>query len=162
MIVMVFTVAINILLLAIPLYLFQISDRVLTSRSMDTLIMLTIVVVGAVLLQAFADSIRRFILMRTAVELEVQLGAPILSAAARASLHGNSKDYQTLQDLQQLRSFLTSGTLIAFLDAVRGGKVPAVTGDEGVASLEIAIKCLEAPAGSIAAPLRKGPRAVAS
>ena len=116
-IVMVFTVAINVLLLAIPLYLFQISDRVLTSRSMDTLIMLTVVVVGAVLLQAFADSIRRFILMRTAVELEVQLGAPVLSAAARASLHGSGKDYQTLQDLQQLRSFLTSGTLIAFLDA---------------------------------------------
>ncbi|HLP65902.1 MAG TPA: type I secretion system permease/ATPase, partial [Rhizobium sp.] len=116
-IVMVFTVAINVLLLAIPLYLFQISDRVLTSRSMDTLIMLTIVVIGAVLLQAFLDTIRRFILMRTAVELEVQLGSPILSAAARASLHGSGKDYQTLQDLQQLRSFLTSGTLIAFLDA---------------------------------------------
>lgn len=116
-IVMLFTVAINVLLLAIPLYLFQISDRVLTSRSMDTLVMLTIAVIGAVLLQAFMDSIRRFILMRTAVELEVQLGAPILSAAARASLHGNGKDYQILQDLQQLRSFLTSGTLIAFLDA---------------------------------------------
>ncbi len=117
LIVMVFTVAINVLLLAIPLYLFQISDRVLTSRSMDTLIMLTVAVVGAVLLQAFLDAIRRFILMRTAVELEVQLGAPILSAAARASLHGSGKDYQILQDLQQLRSFLTSGTLIAFLDA---------------------------------------------
>lgn len=116
-IVMVFTVAINVLLLAIPLYLFQISDRVLTSRSIDTLIMLTIAVIGAVLLQAFLDTIRRFILMRTAVELEVQLGSPILSAAARASLHGTGKDYQTLQDLQQLRSFLTSGTLIAFLDA---------------------------------------------
>ncbi|WP_425340545.1 type I secretion system permease/ATPase [Ciceribacter sichuanensis] len=116
-IVMLFTVAINVLLLAIPLYLFQISDRVLTSRSMDTLIMLTIAVVGAVLLQAFLDAIRRFILMRTAVELEVQLGAPILSAAARASLHGSGKDYQILQDLQQLRGFLTSGTLIAFLDA---------------------------------------------
>ncbi|WP_421399657.1 type I secretion system permease/ATPase [Agrobacterium fabrum] len=116
-VVMLFTVAINILLLAIPLYLFQISDRVLTSRSMDTLIMLTVAVLGAVLLQAFMDAIRRFILMRTAVELEVQLGAPILSAAARASLHGSGKDYQTLQDLQQLRSFLTSGTLIAFLDA---------------------------------------------
>jgi predicted dehydrogenase len=52
--------------------------------------------------------------------------------------------------------------LVAFLDAVRTGKTPAVTGDEGVSSLEIAIKCLEAPAGAIAAPLRKGPRAVAS
>ncbi|MDR9804229.1 type I secretion system permease/ATPase [Rhizobium hidalgonense] len=116
-VVMMFTIAINVLLLAIPLYLFQISDRVLTSRSIDTLVMLSIVVLGAVLLQAFMDSVRRFILMRTAVELEVQLGAPILSAAARASLHGSGKDYQTLQDLQLLRGFLTSGTLIAFLDA---------------------------------------------
>lgn len=116
-IVMVFTVAINVLVLAIPLYLFQISDRVLTSRSLDTLVMLTVVVLGAILVQAFLDSIRRFILMRTAVELEVQLGAPILSAAARASLNGSGKDYQTLQDLQQIRAFLTSGTLVAFLDA---------------------------------------------
>src|SRR6201989_3243889 len=36
--------------------------------------------------------------------------------------------------------------LIAFLDAVRSGAAPAVTGDEGVASLEIAIRCLESPA----------------
>lgn len=117
LIVMAFTLAINVLVLAIPIYLFQISDRVLTSRSIDTLVMLTIAVLGAVLLQVFMDSIRRFILMRTAVEVEVQLGAPILSAAARASLHGNGRDYQVLTDLQQLRGFLTSGTLIAFLDA---------------------------------------------
>jgi len=117
MIVMVFTLAINILVLAIPIYLFQISDRVLTSRSVDTLVMLTVAVVGAIFLQVIMDSVRRFILMRTAVELEVQLGAPILSAAARASLHGNGRDYQILSDLQQLRAFITSGTLIAFLDA---------------------------------------------
>jgi UDP-N-acetylglucosamine 3-dehydrogenase len=36
--------------------------------------------------------------------------------------------------------------LIAFIDAVRFGGVPAVTGDQGVASLEIAIRCLETPA----------------
>ncbi|AVA21613.1 PrtD family type I secretion system ABC transporter ATP-binding protein [Rhizobium sp. NXC24] len=117
LIVMIFTLAINVLVLAIPIYLFQISDRVLTSRSIDTLVMLTIAVVGAILLQVIMDSVRRFILMRTAVELEVQLGAPILSAAARASLNGNGRDYQTLADLQLLRSFLTSGTLLAFLDA---------------------------------------------
>ncbi|MDL2407356.1 type I secretion system permease/ATPase [Rhizobium calliandrae] len=117
LIVMIFTLAINVLVLAIPIYLFQISDRVLTSRSIDTLVMLTIAVIGAILLQVILDAVRRFILMRTAVELEVQLGAPILSAAARASLNGNGRDYQTLADLQQLRSFLTSGTLLAFLDA---------------------------------------------
>ena len=51
--------------------------------------------------------------------------------------------------------------LIAFLDAVRTGNVPAVTGDEGVASLEIAIRCLEQPAKPAASAARKGPRRIA-
>ena len=114
--VMVMTCAINVLILAIPIYLFQISDRVLTSRSLDTLVMLTIVIVGAVVLQAVFDAVRRFMLMRTAVEVATRLGAPVLSAAAAASLHGSGREYQTLGDLQQLRGFLVSGTLISFLD----------------------------------------------
>lgn len=116
-VVMIFTLASNVLVLAIPIYLFQISDRVLTSRSMDTLIMLTLVIVGAIVLQSMFDAIRRFILMRTAVEVAAQLGAPILSAAARASLNSNGREYQTLNDLQQVRSFLVSRTLLSFLDA---------------------------------------------
>lgn len=116
-IVMAFTVFINVLVLSLPIYLFQISDRVLTSRSLDTLSMLTLAIVGAVLLQVILDAVRRFILMRTAVEVAVQLGSPILSAAARASLNGNGRDYQVLGDLQQLRAFIVSGTLLAFLDA---------------------------------------------
>jgi ATP-binding cassette, subfamily C, bacterial len=114
--VMVLTCATNLLILAIPIYLFQISDRVLTSRSTDTLIMLTVVIAGAVILQAIFDAVRRFILMRTAVEVAAQLGTPILSAAAAASLHGSGREYQTLGDLQQLRGFIVSGTLISFLD----------------------------------------------
>ena len=114
--VMILTTGTNLLILAIPIYLFQISDRVLTSRSVDTLIMLTIVIVGAVIVQSMLDALRRFILMRSAVEVAAQLGAPILSAAAHASLRGSSKEYQTLGDLQQVRGFLVSGTLISFLD----------------------------------------------
>ena len=116
-IVMAFTLATNVLVLAIPIYLFQISDRVLTSRSIDTLVMLTLVIAGAVILQSILDAMRRFVLTRTAVEVAAQLGGPILSAAARASLAGNSKDYHVLGDLQQLRSFITSGTLLSILDA---------------------------------------------
>jgi predicted dehydrogenase len=53
--------------------------------------------------------------------------------------------------------------LIAFLKAVRSGETPAVTGDEGVASLEIATQCLETPSRPAAnsSPARKGPRRVA-
>src|SRR5262249_26799844 len=51
--------------------------------------------------------------------------------------------------------------LIAFLTAVRSDCVPGVTGDEGVASLEIATRCLETSAKPIAAPsARKGPRRI--
>lgn len=116
-VVMLFTIASNVLVLAIPIYLFQISDRVLTSRSLDTLAMLTIVIVMAVVLQSAFDALRRIILMRTAVEVAAHLGAPILSAAARAALHSNGREYQVLNDLQQVRSFLVSRTLLSFLDA---------------------------------------------
>ena len=44
----VFSLFVNILMLTLPLYLFQLSDRVLTSRSMDTLLMLSMVARHAV------------------------------------------------------------------------------------------------------------------
>ena len=47
--------------------------------------------------------------------------------------------------------------LQAFVAAIRSGNAPAVTGEEGVASLEIAIRCLESHAASAAAR-RQGPR----
>jgi UDP-N-acetylglucosamine 3-dehydrogenase len=50
--------------------------------------------------------------------------------------------------------------LVAFVNAVRRGETPAVTGEEGVASLEIAMRCLAAPAAEATAQ-RKGPRRVA-
>jgi predicted dehydrogenase len=49
--------------------------------------------------------------------------------------------------------------LISFVDAVRSGKAPAVSGEQGVASLEIATQCLASPANS--APAVKGTRRVA-
>jgi UDP-N-acetylglucosamine 3-dehydrogenase len=50
--------------------------------------------------------------------------------------------------------------LIAFLSAVRTGDVPAVSGAEGVASLAIAIRCLEQPPKPAANAARKGPRRI--
>src|SRR5262245_42863998 len=42
----VFSVFVNLLMLTMPIYLFQISDRVLTSRSLDTLVMLSLLALG--------------------------------------------------------------------------------------------------------------------
>src|SRR6201998_3133669 len=51
--------------------------------------------------------------------------------------------------------------LIAFLHAVRGGAMPAVSGDEGVACLEIAIRGVKSQARPAASTMRKGPRRIA-
>ena len=113
----IFSVAVNVLILAIPIYLFQVSDRVLTSRSLDTLVMLSIVVVGALLVHVLLDMMRRILLMRAAVRMETMLGAPVLSAAVKASHVGSNKDFQTLMDLEQLRNFISGSVMITFFDA---------------------------------------------
>jgi predicted dehydrogenase len=51
--------------------------------------------------------------------------------------------------------------LLAFVEAIRSGRAPAVTGEEGVASLEIAMRCLTARAPQSSVPQRKAPRRVA-
>jgi predicted dehydrogenase len=50
--------------------------------------------------------------------------------------------------------------LIAFVSAIRTGAPPAVTGEEGVASLEIAMRCLRDHQATVQVPPRKGPRRV--
>jgi predicted dehydrogenase len=50
--------------------------------------------------------------------------------------------------------------LLAFANAIHSGRTPAVTGEEGVASLEVAIRCLDKRAEPAAAAQRKGPRRV--
>ena len=116
----VFSFVINILVLAVPIYLFNLSDRVLTSRSLDTLVMLSVVVIGAILTNVLLDAVRRIMLMRTAVEIETALGGPVLAAAAKAAQNGSSAEFQTLADLQLIRNFVTGPVLLMLFDAPVG------------------------------------------
>ncbi|EGP07836.1 type I secretion system ATPase [Bradyrhizobiaceae bacterium SG-6C] len=113
----IFSVAVNLLVLAIPVYLFNMSDRVMTSRSTDTLVMLSMIVIVAIAAHVLMDMMRRIILMRIAVEVEAKLGGPVLSAAAKAAQNGSSREFQTLADLQHLRSFITGPVLLTMFDA---------------------------------------------
>lgn len=113
----IFSFILNLLVLAIPVYLFQVSDRVLTSSSVDTLIMLTVVVIGALAIYALLDIVRRYLLMRVAVRFETRLGGSVLSAAAKSSQFGSTREFQVLNDLQQIRNFMTGPVIIAMYDA---------------------------------------------
>jgi ATP-binding cassette, subfamily C, bacterial len=112
-----FSLVVNMLVLAVPIYLFQMSDRVLTSRSIDTLVMLSVIVMVAILAHVLLDAMRRFILMRIAVDVETKLGGPVLAAAAKAAQTGSGREFQVLADLQQIRSFLTGPVILTMLDA---------------------------------------------
>ena len=59
-----FSLALNLLMLTIPLYMLQLFDRVLTSRSEDTLMALSVAAGGAILTLAALEAVRSFVMVR--------------------------------------------------------------------------------------------------
>src|SRR3974390_2614296 len=70
----------NLLLFAPSIYLLQIYDRVLSSRSGDTLLMLTLIVALTVVVGSVLAALRRAVLNRLGAWLEDRLRPPVLSA----------------------------------------------------------------------------------
>ncbi len=109
---------INILQLTVPLYMLQVHDRVLNSRSTDTLLMLTILAIGALIVYGILEFIRALSFQAMGSALVRRLNLPVLTAAVQASVdQGLPKATQSLRDLTELRSFLTSSAVSAPLDA---------------------------------------------
>ncbi|MDQ0995845.1 ATP-binding cassette subfamily C protein [Phyllobacterium ifriqiyense] len=109
---------INILQLTVPLYMLQVHDRVLNSRSTDTLLMLTILAIGALVVFGILEFIRALSFQAMGSALVRRLNLPVLTAAVQASVdQGLPKATQSLRDLTELRSFLTSSAVSAPLDA---------------------------------------------
>src|SRR5678815_4114210 len=69
-----FSGVVNLLMLAGPLYMLQIYDRVLASRSVPTLVALSIFLVGAYAFQGLFDVIRARVVVRAAALLDRHLG----------------------------------------------------------------------------------------
>lgn len=109
---------INILQLTVPLYMLQVHDRVLNSRSTDTLLMLTILAIGALIVYGILEFIRALSFQAMGSALVRRLNLPVLTAAVQASVdQGLPKATQSLRDLTELRTFLTSSAVSAPLDA---------------------------------------------
>lgn len=112
-----FSVCINLLMLTVPLYLLQIFDRVLGSRSEETLLMLTIAAVGALAVLAALEAVRSLVFVRLAARLDSELSGHLLSADIAANVCGFRDDAQGLFDLTKLRGFITSPNVFVFFDA---------------------------------------------
>jgi PrtD family type I secretion system ABC transporter len=115
---MAFSLAINLLLLASPLYMMQVFDRVLASRSGDTLVMLTLIATLAIAVLTLLDAIRSQILVRIGGWLDDRLGPSVFSGALKAALRSDpARAAQGLRDLGTMRGFLTGPAILPLLDA---------------------------------------------
>jgi ATP-binding cassette subfamily C exporter for protease/lipase len=113
-----FSAIINLLALVPSLYMLQVYDRVLSSRNEITLLMLTLLMLGAYLFSSGLDLIRSFVLVRIGARFDMQLNRRLYSAAFEQNLkQAGANAGQALTDLTTLRQFLTGNALFAFFDA---------------------------------------------
>lgn len=114
----VFSAIINLLMLVPSLYMLQVYDRVLPSRNEVTLLMLTLIMLGAYVFMSALEFVRSFVLIRVGARLDEKLNKRVYTAAFEQSLRqGGGNAGQSLQDLTNLRQFLTGNALFAFFDA---------------------------------------------
>lgn len=115
--VVVFSMTINILMLAPTIYMMQVSDRVMTSRNMTTLAMLSILAIGMFAVMGALEWARSRVMVRLGVRLDRRLGAKLLSLSHRFEVEKTGDGRRLLADLTQLRTFLTGYAIFALLDA---------------------------------------------
>ncbi len=116
--VLIFSFFINLLLFVSPLYMLQIYDRVLSSRSIETLIALTVLAGVLILVYALMEMLRSRVFVRLGEEFDEALAAPVFDAVHKASVaQPGGAHVQCLRDADSVREFLTGSSLIAFCDA---------------------------------------------
>jgi len=114
----VFSLFINLLMLTAPLYMLQLFDRVLTSRSTDTLVVLMLIAAVALLVMTILEIVRGAMLVRLGTWLEWRLAGDVLNADVFANLRDSAqRSDQGLRDLSTVRGVLSGPALFPILDA---------------------------------------------
>jgi PrtD family type I secretion system ABC transporter len=113
-----FSAAMSILALTTSFYMLQVYDRVLTSRSPDTLALLTLISVGGIAVFGWLDSLRLRLQQRVAMRTADALGKKVLRAmVATSSQSGGAAIRNGLRDLETVKNFIGSPALGAAMDA---------------------------------------------
>jgi ATP-binding cassette subfamily C protein len=114
----VFSACVNVLSLTGALYMLQISDRVLASRSISTLVALSLLALAAYLLQGVLDALRCRMLARVGAKFSESLMGRVYEAVAILPLKGVRPvvTTQAIRDLDQVQKFLSGSGPTAFFD----------------------------------------------
>lgn len=114
----IFSGVVNILMLTGPLYMLQVYDRVLASRSIPTLVALTVILIVAFAFQGAFDLLRSRIVIRASALFDRRISGIVHSAVIRMGnqTRNASEALQPVRDLDQIRQFLTGTGPIAIVD----------------------------------------------
>ncbi len=114
----VFSACVNLLGLTGSLYMLQVSDRVLASRSISTLVFLSMLALAAYLLLGVLDALRSRMLARVGAKFSESLMDRVYVAGAAMALNGMRPAVatQAIRDLDQVQKFLSGSGPTAMFD----------------------------------------------
>ena len=114
----IFSTVVNLLMLTAPLYMLQIYDRVIPSRSEETLLGLTVLVTLLYLIMGMLDYVRGRVAARIGATVQDRLDARVFSASLRRAVLSSerSKPSTGLKDLEAVQRLAGSPVLFAVFD----------------------------------------------
>jgi ATP-binding cassette subfamily C protein len=113
-----FSLFVNVLMLTGPLYMLQVYDRVLSSRSTATLVSLTLLIAGLYIIMGVLDYARGRIAARVGALIQTRLDPKVFEAGLnRALVSGErGRPWSGLRDLEAVQRFMASPVLFALFD----------------------------------------------
>jgi PrtD family type I secretion system ABC transporter len=116
--VLLFSLVINIALLAPSIFMLQVFDRVLATRSIETLLMLAVIALLTLMLMGVLDHYRARILAGTGIRFEQRHGPRLLEQLMNASVRQGGRGYiEGMRDLAAVRAFLGGPGFVALCDS---------------------------------------------
>lgn len=113
----IFSMVANLLMLAPTMYMLQVFDRVMSSRSELTLIMMSLITLFLFVVMAFAEWMRSRVLVHAGLRLDSVLSTRVFNASFEARLSQTGASVaRAFTDLIQIRQFLTGNGILAFFD----------------------------------------------
>lgn len=116
---LILTVFLDIAVLVVPIYDMQLYDRVLQSRNMDTLTVLSVACVAGLVVYAAFDYLRSACLVAIGEAMGRHLNGAVLQEGVRRAAAGDRRaGPELVRDLNELQGFLASGAVAVPLDAL--------------------------------------------
>ena len=113
--VFVFSALFNTLLLVTPLYIVQLYSRILTSQSLETLLVLTVAALIAMTFAAIFDTVRHAVLQRLSHRIYVNIGERVVGISLSPALNAPNRELP-LQDVEAIRRFIGGREILNLMD----------------------------------------------